>query len=58
MAIWTWIVGQIPGVDFRAFIDDTYLWTREANIDNLGGGRQGDGIVGYSLWPVPQCREM
>ena len=35
MAIWTWIVGQIPGVDFRAFIDDTYLWTREANIDNL-----------------------
>ena len=35
MAIWTWIVGQIPGVDFRAFIDDTYLWTRDAKIDHL-----------------------
>ena len=35
MAIWAWLVGHIEGVDFRAFIDDTYLWTRQPSIDGL-----------------------
>ena len=35
MAIWVWIIGNIDGVDFRAFIDDTYIWTRLPSIDNL-----------------------
>ena len=35
MAIWAWLVCHIDGVDFRAFIDDTYLWTRLPSIDNL-----------------------
>ena len=28
MAIWAWLIIHIDGVDFRAFIDDAYLWTR------------------------------
>ena len=35
MAIWAWIICNIDGVDFRAFIDDTYLWTRQPSISNL-----------------------
>ena len=35
MAIWAWIIGNVDAVDFRAFIDDTYLWTRLPSIDNL-----------------------
>ena len=35
MAIWAWIVSNIEGVEFRAFIDDTYLWTRLPSIDRL-----------------------
>ena len=35
MAIWAWLVSCIDGVDFRAFIDDTYLWTRLPSIDSL-----------------------
>ena len=35
MAIWAWLVSCIHGVDFRAFIDDTYLWTRMPSIDSL-----------------------
>ena len=35
MAIWAWLVGRVDGVDFRAFIDDTYLWTRHSSIDGL-----------------------
>ena len=35
MAIWAWIIGNIDGIDFRAFIDDTYIWTRLPSIDNL-----------------------
>ena len=35
MATWAWLVSHIDGVDFRAFIDDTYLWTRLPSIDNL-----------------------
>ena len=35
MAIWAWLVDHIDGVDFRAFIDDTYLWTRQSSIDGL-----------------------
>ena len=35
MAIWIWIVENIPGIDFRAFIDDTYLWSRLPTIDAL-----------------------
>ena len=35
VAIWAWIICNIDGVDFRAFIDDTYLWTRLPSIANL-----------------------
>ena len=35
MAVWAWIVAHIDGVDFRAFIDDTYLWTCWSTLDNL-----------------------
>lgn len=35
MAIWAWIIGNIDGIDFRAFIDDTYTWTRLPSIHNL-----------------------
>ena len=35
MAIWAWIIGNIDGIDFRAFIDDTYIRTRLPSIDNL-----------------------
>ena len=35
MAVWIWIVENIPGIDFRAFIDDTYLWSRLPSIDGL-----------------------
>ena len=35
IAIWAWIICKIDGVDFRAFIDDTYLWTRQSCIDGL-----------------------
>ena len=35
MAVWVWIIGNIDGIDFRAFIDDTYIWTRLPSINNL-----------------------
>ena len=35
MAVWAWLISSIDGVDFRAFIDDTYLWTRLPSIDKL-----------------------
>lgn len=35
MAVWAWIISNIDGVNFRAFIDDTYLWTRLATVDKL-----------------------
>ena len=35
IAIWAWIMCKIDGVAFRAFIDDTYLWTRQSTIDGL-----------------------
>ena len=35
IAIWAWIICKIDGVAFRAFIDDTYLWTRQSTIDGL-----------------------
>ena len=35
MAVWAWLIDHIDGVDFRAFIDDTYLWTRWSSLDNL-----------------------
>ena len=35
MAIWAWLVERIEGVDFRAFIDDTYLWSRQPSISGL-----------------------
>ena len=35
MAIWAWLVSHVAGVEYRAFIDDTYLWTRQSSIDGL-----------------------
>ena len=35
MAVWAWLTANIDGVEFRAFIDDTYLWTRLPSIDKL-----------------------
>ena len=35
IAVWAWLMVHIDGVDFRAFIDDTYLWTRLPSIDKL-----------------------
>ena len=35
MAIWVWIISNIEGIDFRAFIDDTYIWSRLPSIANL-----------------------
>ena len=35
MAIWAWLMEHIEGVDFRAFIDDTYLWSRQPTIEGL-----------------------
>ena len=35
IAVWAWLMRHIDGMDFRAFIDDTYLWTRLPSIDKL-----------------------
>ena len=35
MAIWVWIISNIDGIDFRAIIDDTYIWSRLPSITNL-----------------------
>ena len=35
MAVWAWLMANIDGVEFRAFIDDAYLWTRLPSIDKL-----------------------
>ena len=35
MAIWAWILSHIDGIDFRAFIDDTYIWSRLPSTANL-----------------------
>ena len=35
MAVWAWIIENLQGVQFRAFIDDTYLWSRLPSIDQL-----------------------
>lgn len=53
IAIWAWIVCNIDGVDFRVFIDDTYLWTRSASIDHLVAAVKAtelwDGLCGQFL---------
>lgn len=45
MAVWAWLISNIDGVEFCAFIDDTYLWTRLPFIDKLV-----DAVRATELW--------
>ena len=53
MAVWAWLVSHIDGVNFRAFNDDTYLWTRLPCIDCLVAAVRAtelwDGLCGQFL---------